>query len=227
MIDYKLVYCNRKTVGIYIRDRQEVYVEVRAPRNMSKKDIDRAVLSKEKWITEHLDKTLARAARRNNFTLTYGDTVSYRGGTYPITARAGDRAGFDHESFYIPPQLEPQDVKRACVMIYRILAQKVLTPKVYEFGKKIPVEPSAVKINSARRRWGSCSSRNSINFSWRLMMLDEDLIDYVVVHELAHIKELNHSERFWAIVRDVLPDYKERKKKLREVQRRLNDEDWE
>ena len=88
------------------------------------------------------------------------------------------------------------------------------------------VTPIAVKINSAMRRWGSCSSRMSLNFSWRLIMADDAIIDYVVVHELAHIKEMNHSARFWAVVESVLPDFRERKRKLKELQSRLSGEDW-
>ena len=227
MIDYKLVYCNRKTVGIYIRDRDEVYVEVRAPLNMPKKEVDRVVASKKKWISEHIDKTLTRANRRNNFTLTYGDSVTYMGKKYPIKAKDGDRIGFDYESFYIPPDLSDREVKDACVAIYRLLAKKDLTKKTFDFGAQMSVTPNAVKINSANRRWGSCSSQKRINFSWRLIMADEDVIDYVVVHELAHIKELNHSERFWSIVGSVLPDYKKLQRKLKELQKRLNEEDWE
>ena len=226
MIDYKLVYCKRKTVGIYIRDRDEVYVEVRAPLKMPKKEIDRVVASKKQWISDHIHKTLARAERRESFTLTYGDSVTYLGKKYPITAKDGDRIGFDYESFYIPPDLSDREVKEACVAIYRMLAKKDLTKKTHDFGTQMSLMPKSVKINSANRRWGSCSSKKSINFSWRLIMADEDVVDYVVVHELAHIIELNHSERFWSIVQTVLPDYKKRQRKLKELQKQLNEEDW-
>jgi predicted metal-dependent hydrolase len=67
----------------------------------------------------------------------------------------------------------------------------------------------------------------SLNFSWRLVMADDAAIDYVVVHELAHITEMNHSPEFWAIVAGVLPDYKERRRRLKLLQLRLNSEDWE
>ena len=88
------------------------------------------------------------------------------------------------------------------------------------------VTPSAVRINGAKTRWGSCSGKKSINFSWRLIMASDDVIDYVVVHELAHLLELNHSARFWAVVEKILPDCRERRKQLRELQKRLATEDW-
>ena len=87
--------------------------------------------------------------------------------------------------------------------------------------------PSAVKINGAKTRWGSCSSKKSINFSWRLIKADDDVIDYVVVHELSHITEMNHSPNFWAIVENILLDYRERKVKLKRLQKRLSMENWE
>ena len=101
-----------------------------------------------------------------------------------------------------------------------MLAIKMVQPK-----KK--VSPAAVKINEAKGRWGSCSSKKSLNFSWRLMMAGESVIDYVVVHELAHLKEMNHSPRFWAEVGRVLPDYPGRRAKLKELQKLLSVEDWE
>lgn len=127
----------------------------------------------------------------------------------------------------MPPNLNPEQIKSDCVQIYRMLAKRDLTNKVLDFAKRMAVMPIAIKINSAKTRWGSCSSKKSLNFSWRLIMADDDVIDYVVVHELAHITEMNHSTKFWTIVEDVLQDYRKRKIKPKELQRRLSGEDWE
>ena len=220
---YTLTRSKRKSVAIYIRDG---HVEVRAPLKMPKYEIDKFVASKEKWITDKLAKSSEQAQQRENFALAYGDTVTYRGKQYPITAKAGRRVGFDDESFYMPPGLPQEQIKYACVQIYRLLAKRDLIKKVTEFSKRMSVMPIAVKINAARTRWGSCSGKKSINFSWRLIMAGDDVIDYVVVHELAHITEMNHSDKFWAVVGSVLPDYKERQKRLKEMQHRLSGEDW-
>jgi predicted metal-dependent hydrolase len=127
----------------------------------------------------------------------------------------------------MPPGLPPEEIKAACVQVYRLLAKRDLTAKALEFAKKMGVMPSAVKINGATTRRGSCSAQKSLNFSWRLIMADDDVIDYVIVHELAHITEMNHSARFWALVEGVLPDYQSRRVKLKALQRRLSTEDWE
>ena len=73
-----------------------------------------------------------------------------------------------------------------------------------------------VRLSSARTRWGSCSARGNLNFHWKLILMPPEVLDYVVVHELAHRREMNHSPRFWAIVEKVLPDYKERRRWLKE-----------
>ena len=224
MINYTLTRSNRKTTGIYIRDGA---VEVRAPFRALKSDIDRFVISKEKWITEKLAEANERIQQRNSFELSYGDNVTYRGKQYPIASVQGDRVGFDDACFYMPPNLTPGQIKYACVQIYRLLAKRDLTRKVISFAREMSVTPVAVKINGAKARWGSCSSKKSINFSWRLIMADDDVIDYVVVHELCHITEMNHSERFWALVAGALPDYWQRKARLKELQNKLNCEDWE
>ncbi len=89
-------------------------------------------------------------------------------------------------------------------------AKEVLPLKVEYFSEIMGVKPSSIKINSAKKRYGSCSQKGSLNFSLYLMDKDERFIDYVVVHELAHIKHLNHSKEFYSFIEDYLPDYKER-----------------
>jgi len=229
MISFTLIRSKRKTVAIYISGGAESLcggVEVRAPLRMPKRDIDRFVASKEKWITDKLTHAREQAERREAFTPGYGDTVMLRGAQYAITARSGTRAGFDGEVFYMPPGLEPEQIKKLCVQIYRRLAKAYLPERVAAYMEQMGAAPAAVKINGAKTRWGSCSSKRSVNFSWRLMMADDGVIDYVVVHELTHLSEMNHSPRFWAIVESILPDYRERQKRLRALQERLAGENW-
>jgi len=223
-MQYTLMRSRRKTIAIYIVNGA---VEVRAPLFASKRDIDKFILSKEKWINDKLTKSVERIEKRESFNIDYGATVLYRGEGYPIVTREGKHVGFDEVEFYMPPNLSPDQVKNACVQLYRILAKDVLTDRVADYAELMKVAPSAVKINSAKTRWGSCSTKKSLNFSWRLIMADDGVIDYIVVHELAHIIEMNHSRRFWAIVEGVLPDYKERQKRLKQLQHRLSGENWE
>jgi len=95
------------------------------------------------------------------------------------------------------------------------LAKAVLPGKVAKYAVLMGVEPAGVKITSAEKRFGSCSGKNSLCFSWRLMRYPEAAVDYVVVHELAHIRHKNHGREFYRFIESVLPDYKEREKLLR------------
>ncbi|MDR1664353.1 MAG: M48 family metallopeptidase [Clostridiales bacterium] len=152
--------------------------------------------------------------------------VLYRGKEYPVTARDGNKLAFDGRAFYIPPGLSEDEIRDACAQLYRVLAKRHITARAAELAGKMSLTPAAVKITSAKTRWGSCSSRNNINFSWRLILASDPEIDYVIVHELAHLVEMNHSARFWRIVESVIPDRKKQESRLRVLERRLFDEGW-
>ena len=98
------------------------------------------------------------------------------------------------------------------IKLLRQKAKEILPAKVEYYAKKMQVEPAYVKINSAKKRYGSCSGTNNLNFSLYLMDKDERFVDYVVVHEIAHIKHHNHSKDFYKFVEKFMPDYKERMK---------------
>ena len=97
----------------------------------------------------------------------------------------------------------------------KVKAEKLLHEKVAYFSSIMGVQPKSIKITSAKKRLGSCSSVNGICLSYRVMLYPDDIIDYVVIHELAHIKEHNHSKRFYDIVRRYCSDYKDRERRIR------------
>jgi hypothetical protein len=99
---------------------------------------------------------------------------------------------------------------------YRGQARMVLTERVDFFAREHAFKIGKIRISSARTRWGSCSSKDTLSFTWRLVMAPLDVIDYVVVHELCHLKEMNHSKAYWAQVEAILPDYKRRRKWLKD-----------
>lgn len=95
-------------------------------------------------------------------------------------------------------------------------AMKIIPQRVAYFAKRMGVSYGRITIREQKTRWGSCSAKGNLNFNWKLVRMPEEALDYVVVHELAHRKEMNHSDRFWAIVEAELPDYRERRKMLKE-----------
>ncbi len=107
-------------------------------------------------------------------------------------------------------QNRPPEPSAAEQAVLRMRAAEVLPQKVAHFAVIMGVKPTGIRITSAKKRFGSCSGKNSLCFSWRLMQYPEDAIDYVVVHELAHIRHHNHSAAFYRFVASVMPDYKRR-----------------
>lgn len=95
-------------------------------------------------------------------------------------------------------------------------AREILPGKVERYSQVMGLYPTGITVTGARKRFGSCSGKNRICFSWRLMQYPEEAIDYVVVHELAHIRHKDHSRAFYACVEEVLPDWRERRKMLKE-----------
>jgi len=220
---YTLTRTNRKTCAIYVRDGA---VEVHAPHGLPLSEIEGFLAVKSDWIQEKLALSTALLEQRTSFSLTYGDTVRYRGNLYPILARPGKEMGFSQDGFFMPLDLTPEELKSACIQIYRYAAKSVLPQKVQHFAPQMGVSPNSVKITGAKTRWGSCSARGNLCFSWQVMMAGEAEIDYIVVHELAHLKELNHGPRFWALVEAALPAYETCRERLKALQDQLRLENW-
>ncbi len=100
---------------------------------------------------------------------------------------------------------------------YRRLAHEKLPAKVAHWAQRLGVRPSGFRVTSARTRFGSCSSKGSLCFSWRLMRYPEEAIDYVVLHEVAHLKHLNHSPAFYQLIASHMPDYRRRQQLLKAI----------
>jgi hypothetical protein len=104
---------------------------------------------------------------------------------------------------------------------YKKQAEEYLRQKCRHFAAVMGLRHGAVRINGAKTRWGSCNRKGDINFTYRLLFAPEELIDYVVVHELAHLKEMNHCAGFWSVVEQTMPDYRARRKGLREFEHQV------
>ena len=117
-----------------------------------------------------------------------------------------DKRMNQQENSLINPKLIPQ---------YKQQARKIITQKVEFFAHKYGFCYNTIKITSAKTRWGSCTSKWNLNFSYRLVLTPDDVIDYVVVHELCHLRQMNHSVKFWKEVETILPDYKTQNTRLR------------
>lgn len=223
--DYTIKFSKRKTMGLYITKNAEI--EVRVPNGTPKRIVADFVNQHQQWISTHHGAVAKQVAERENFELRFGSKLLFLGHEYPLEPVEKPAFGFDGQRFYAYAQMSAEALKTSLVGCYRTLAKKVLSTMVEDLVKHMGLKPKAVKINGARTRWGSCSSAGSLNFSWYLVMAEETTIRYVVVHELAHLIEMNHSPNFWRIVEQVLPNYKVEREKLKGLQKKLSVQCWE
>ena len=119
-------------------------------------------------------------------------------------------------------RLAEQDQKKHTVNLsqgeveqYKKEAASLFQTRCNYFAEKMGVQYRQIKVNQAKTRWGSCNAKGNLHFTFRLVFAPAELVDYVIVHELAHLKEFNHSPRFWAVVEGILPDYRERRRRLK------------
>lgn len=225
MPEYRVVRSKRKTLGIYVlEDGQK---EVRCPRHISDGEIEKFVAKHRHKLDFQADKKRQQVKKKAEFSLQPGDSLLYLGREYPLKTVTARKAGFDFESFFVPEGLSGEESRQLIIKVYKSLARKILMQKTLDFARQMGLTPGSVKITSAKKRWGSCTSKKNINYSWRLIMAPESAVNYVVVHELAHLAQLNHSRRFWQLVEKYVPDRKEQSGKLRELQDRLSVENWD
>ncbi len=218
-----MIYQKRRTIGIYVTAGAEI--EIRCPRGTPAEDIEKFARKHSGWAEEALAKKRAVIEEKEKFRI--ADTAVFLGETYPVKRIPEQKAGFNGEYFFMPEDMEPEDVKKYMIRIYKSAAERYIVKRTREIAGEIGLYPSKVGITSAKTRWGSCSGRNSLNFSWRLIMASRKAVDYVIIHELAHTAEHNHSRRFWDIVGKIMPDYKNAEAELKELAAKTARENWD
>ncbi len=109
-----------------------------------------------------------------------------------------------------------EGLKREIILIYHNIAAEIIGRKTFALSQKHKIHYNSISINSANTRWGSCSSNGDLNFSWKLILCPEPLVDYVIAHELSHRLEMNHSAKFWKCVSQIYPNYKQARQALKE-----------
>ncbi len=194
----------RKLTITVERDRSVV---VHAPRDASEETIRQAVDAKRQWIYEKLQhpQKYQELPHPPGKELVNGESVLYLGRHYQIEIVEDDldEVQFSHR-FLVPTSLTAKR-KGALRDWYTARANEKILPRVAQYASLLGVEFKQAKIVNSRYRWGSCTVKNNINLNWRLIKAPMFVIDYVIVHELAHLIEANHTSQFWNIVRTHVP----------------------
>ena len=219
-ISFELIRAKRRSLSIAVT--AQGCVVVRAPLRMSRRDIDALVQGKRAWIEEKQAAAARRAALYPQREAAAGEELLYLGQPLLLVfSDAVKRPELMEHTLALPRAWQAQ-ADAAVRAWYRLAALAHLRERVAHFSRAYGIPYAFVGVTSARRRWGSCNAGGRLNFAWRLILCPPDVVDYVVVHELCHVRELNHSAAFWAHVEAILPDYRRRLAWLKEHNGILN-----
>lgn len=219
-IDFELHWMDRKTMSIHIGDSGQVIVK--APPLVPRGEVRQMVLQKADWIREKSAAAAAIAKRKVVHRFAQGEPFLYLGKQYPLhiqydtNVRRMCVALTGNQLVIQTPVLDKKTMEAAVSLWYHENALKLMEQRVEYYVGIIGQRPEKVMLREQRSRWGSCNSKQELRMNWKLIMAPPRVLDYVVVHEMCHLKEMNHSARFWAEVEKVLPDYKECRQWLKE-----------
>lgn len=222
-ITYTVVKTRRKTIGITIDMNGEI--KVSAPLRISVKQIKEVVQKKADWIIKKVNEVRERNSNTVCREFISGEKLLYLGKEYTLEIVEKDSGQAevlmqeDTMAVYISQGLleesRKQAIKEALIKWYRQRFAEIVKDRIEKYSLQLKVAPCKVVIKDQKTRWGSCSKKGNINLNWRLIMALLHIIDYVVVHELCHLKVMNHSKDFWNLVESILPNYHESRKWLK------------
>jgi predicted metal-dependent hydrolase len=201
----------RKTISLHIKEDGKIFVY--APHKAPRWEIEKFIEEKQSWIVKKISEN-ERSVRKAEKAFVPGEEFLYLGELYPLEIQ--DTYKKEHLlklSFgkFILDKDHIEEARDLFVQWYKTEAKQRIMERVDYYSKRLQLFPKGVKVTSAKCRWGSCSRDNRLSFSWRIIMASFSIIDYILIHELVHIKEKNHSKRFWSYLESVLPDYRKQR----------------
>ncbi|MFM0100805.1 SprT family zinc-dependent metalloprotease [Paraburkholderia nemoris] len=218
-LHYALKRSARRSIGFAI---DSTGLMITAPRWVTLADIETAITEKQRWIFTKLIEWQTRVEQRALPKVDWKDgaEVPYLG--QPVRVKLGSPQGTlafnaDEAALQVPLplQADPQQIKDRVQGWLQGEAKRLFGERLAIYAEKLGVNYRAYALSSAATRWGSCSSDGKIRLNWRLIHFPLSIIDYVVAHELAHLREMNHSPRFWQTVESIFPEFREARQTLK------------
>ena len=222
---YKLKYGKRKTIGIRISSLEGVVVT--APINCPISEIEKLLKEKESWIIRSLKEVEVDLSSERS--MGEGGSLLYLGSYYPLRLRYSSLKPSSvtlkegEAELRLNALLQFHEEQRRGVIVkelkawYRERAYEYLKERLDYYSKLVGVKYNSLTIKDVKSRWGSCSSKGNINLDIKLMLLPPELIDYIVLHEVCHLKEMNHSKSYWTLVEYYMDDYLVREKNIKSL----------
>lgn len=211
----QIIRSKRKTIALEISPDAKLIV--RAPLFTSNRTINRIIIQKKSWIIKKQKEAKNKRLKLSRKKYVDGERFPLMGNDYPlhILDQLEVPLKFQGSQFLIK-QTMVRAAEKIFVNWYKKQAIRIFYSRVSWYAPIAGVRPDSIKLSNARKRWGSCSARGNIRLNWRLVMAPKEIIDYVIVHELIHIRERNHSKKFWEEVKKILPEFKRQQIWLRE-----------
>lgn len=218
--EYTVVRSKRKTFAISVGPDKGIVVKI--PLYFPAADVEKLVMEKAEWIAEKYIQMKEQQKDKPIHHFESGEIFQYRGTGLALNLiinSSRKRIMVKKQAgtlLVVAPFAEKTVIKDAVEKWYRERAREVITDKVTYFQQFIEKPVGEIRIKEQKSRWGSCSSQGNLNFNWKIVMAPDEIIDYLVVHELCHRLHMNHSKEFWDSVGKIIPDYKQREKWLKE-----------
>ncbi len=210
-----LIRSKRRTIALEITE--DARLVVRAPCLVPRAMIDHFLREKHHWVQKKKAEMMERLQSKTMRTYGNDDEFLLFGEQIPLTIdyASNGKLLLDNGRFILSAR-ELGNPEKAFETWYRETAREYLMERTVNFARTHGFRFAKFRLSSAKKRWGSCSSKGTISLSWRLIMAPPHVIDYVIVHELAHLKHFNHSSRFWSLVESILPNYSAARKWLKQ-----------
>jgi predicted metal-dependent hydrolase len=212
IVTYQLTRRRRRSIGMTIDERGLI---VGAPKQAAIKEIENFIHSNGAWVIQKLEE-FAGSNTRRHLAVRHGSRLPLLGAEVEVRIVAGaNRVHWDEQTLVIAARPDA-DVDALARRAFKQRALALFGERLQAFAARGGhAAPPPLALSSARTRWGSCSEKTGIRLNWRLIHLPLALIDYVVAHELAHLREMNHSPRFWAEVATLFPDWRNARRELK------------
>jgi hypothetical protein len=213
-LEYEVKFSKRKRLNITIeRDRRIV---VRAPVNTPMEKVDKIVQSKKQWIREKLGHSQKYPAEITPKEFVTGETLMYLGRNYQLVVEDEEFDGIKFKSRFHISRSNQKKANQLFKEWYRGKALRKLTKLADKYAVNLGVEFNQCKVSSMKYRWASCTPTNNLIFNWRIIKAPMYVLEYLVVHELTHLIEHNHTTKFWNIVSVQVPNFQKAKTWLKE-----------
>jgi len=221
VLEYRLLRSKRRSIGLIVDDDG---LRLTAPKWVTLADIEQAIHEKQRWIFAKLAERRERSARRLRPDMQWRDgaTLPHLGADLTLRLVAAQAAGVVHDSAVraltvsLPPGAAEQQLKERVQAWLQSEAARVFGERLPLYAQRLGVCYQSFALSSALRQWGSCTAAGRIRLNWRLIHFALPQIDYVIAHELAHLREMNHGPRFWATVQSVFPEFQAARRVLRD-----------